>query len=327
MSCLTIPEWRYIELTEEQREKLTKVNVENMVQVWNQQSSPSADRVWLLRQEIQVSTFIDQTVNLQSTVSQSDFPPGFLCMQTPPEAHNLLCETNVALGLLFEHLKHHKLQANPQTKLTMFNRIPTHSHVASPKEILGFLKSKPEFEVIHRFWLVYINELAQHFRLSVDQFICGFRDMHILQYDDLLGFGLHIDNLLRADATVFNVGVGRPVVYDMTRVLGRNQRDEVSIIRSSNPEGTMMVLDGESRYKWAHGIPTHNGVKYTLVIRLANTARPVRLIGKCIELNTDMYSIGSSTEPESEMKTPSNHHETQNDSLLGLLMRLANIHN
>jgi hypothetical protein len=138
---------------------------------------------------------------------------------------------------------------------------------------------------------------------------------------NLLGFGLHIDNVLRADATVFTIGVGRPVVYDMTRVLGRNKGDEVCIIRSSNPEGTMMVLDGEARYKWAHGIPTHNGFKYTLVIRLANTARPVRPIGKCIELNTEMYSI----EPEPQSETQSNTHiGAHSDLLLDLLMQLKN---
>ena len=139
---------------------------------------------------------------------------------------------------------------------------------------------------------------------------------------------MHIDGLLRSDATVFTVGVGRDVVYDMTRALGRNKDDKVSIIRSSNPEGTMMVLDGEARYKWTHGIPgsrAHNGVKYTIIVRLFHTAGLVRPIGKCIEFNTEMYSITSSTEPVPGLKTRSNPQiGAQHDSLLGLLTELEN---
>lgn len=299
-----------------------------MVQVWEKESSPPANRVWLLKQEIQMSTFIEQTEDLEKTVLDDDIPRGLVCMSTPPQAQNLLRETNVALGLLFEYLKFHKLHANPQTRLTMFNRIPTHSEIASPQEIRGFLKSNPQFEVIDRFWSVYIKKLAQHFCLSVDELISDHCDMSILQYDDLRGFFMHIDNVLRTDATVFSVGVGRPVVYDMTRVLGRNKGDQVCIIRSSNPEGTMMVLDGEARYKWAHSVPaagTHNGVKYTLVIRLAHTASPVHPIGKCIEFNTEMYSITPSTEPAPGPKTRSNPQiGSQHDSLLDLLTQLEN---
>ncbi|NCX06250.1 MAG: hypothetical protein EBW68_10800, partial [Actinobacteria bacterium] len=335
MSCFIIPKWRYIAITEEQRKKLAEVDVQALVKSWEEKKLPRQERIWFLKQEIQVSTFIEQTADLEKEVLHIDIPPGVMCMHTPPQAQNLLCETNVALHELFKHLTFRGLNANPKTKLTMFDRIPKHPHVAaqiaSPKEIREYLRSNAQFEVIDRFWLVYLEKLAQHFCLSVDELISDDCHMSILQYEDRGGFFLHIDNILRTDATVFSVGVGRPVVYDMTRVLGRNKRDDVCIVRSSNPEGTMMVLDGEARYKWAHSIPaahTHNGVKYTLVLRIANTTRPVRPIGKCIEFNTEIYSIASS-EPEHE-KTESNPHmHAQHDSfldgsLLGLLMQLEN---
>jgi len=54
------------------------------------------------------------------------------------------------------------------------------------------------------------------------------------------------DNLRRSDATVFTVGVGREVVYDMTTVIDRKKSQEVSMIRSCNPEGTIIVLDEEA---------------------------------------------------------------------------------
>ena len=109
MSCFANLEWRHITVTDEQREKLAKVDVQKMVQVWEKEASPPADRVWLLKQEIQVSTFIEQTEDLEKTVLDDDIPRGLVCISTPPEAHNLLRETNVALGLLFKYLKLHKL--------------------------------------------------------------------------------------------------------------------------------------------------------------------------------------------------------------------------
>ena len=85
----------------------------------------------------------------------------------------------------------------------------------------------------------------------------------------------------------------------MTRVIGRKSDEDVSILRSSNPEGTMMVLDGEGRYKWGHSIPfTTNGVKYTIILRLFHNKQLSRVIGKCEELNTDMFTmISPSREP------------------------------
>ena len=57
----------------------------------------------------------------------------------------------------------------------------------------------------------------------------------MIKYEDRCGMFMHIDSLLRSDATVFTVGVGRDVVYDMTRAIDRNPDDNVSIIGSSNP--------------------------------------------------------------------------------------------
>jgi hypothetical protein len=337
MSCFTIPKWRYITLTEEQRKELKKVDVQKLVQVWEENASPAADRVWDLTQAIKVSTFIEQKEDLQRTVPDTEIPLGLVCMRTPPEAANLLPETNIALASLFEHLK---LPKSPPTMLYIFNKLPGHSHVSLSKNIHNFLRSKSEFEVIDRFWSIYMKKLAEYFCHSVDvtsdhiarneQLMINNSDFIILKYDNLAGLFMHMDGLRGADSTVFAVGVGREVVYDMTRALGRNARHEVSIIRSSNPEGTMMVLDGEARYKWAHGVPgshTNNGVKYSIIMRIYHKAGLVRPIGKCIELNTEMYSIASSTKPEHE-KTESNPHmgaqddSFLDDSLLGLLMQL-----
>jgi hypothetical protein len=329
MSCFTIPQWRYIVLTEEQRNKLEKVDVQQLVTSWERDNLPPADRVYFLKIGMQVSTFIEQKEDLQRIVLDIDMPKGLVCMQTPPDAKKILNDTNVALGLLFEHLQFPK---NKTSGLTIFDRFNIHSPVAKPSAIRNFLKSHQKFEVIDRFWSVYMKKLARYFCRSADvtpdqieQLMSDNCDMSILKYDDLDGFFMHIDGLVKRDATVFTVGVGRDVVYDMTRAIGRDPQ-EVSIIRSSNPEGTMMLLDGESRYKWAHGVPgshTHNGVKYTIIMRLYHTAGLVRPIGKCTELNTEMYSIEPEPQSETQSNTPT---ELNRELLLDLLMQLKNTH-
>ena len=333
MSCFTIPKWRYIAITEEQREKLEEVDVQKLVQDWEENASSAKDRVWDLTQAMKVSTFIEQTEDLERTVS--DIPLGLVCMYTPPQAEKLLSETNKALHSLFEYLK---LEKKEPTMLFIFNRVPGHSQVSKPREMRNFLRNNSKFRVIDDFWSVYMKKIAEYFCRSEEvtpdkiahneQLMSNHSDMIILKYDDLSGLFMHIDGLQRTDATVFAVGVGRDVVYDMTRALGRNQRDEVSIIRSSNPEGTMMVLDGEARYKWTHGVPESKGIKYSIIMRIFHTAGLSRSIGTCKELITKMYSMTSSTEAEPQFETQSNTQiHTQHDSLLDLLMRLENIHN
>ena len=41
---------------------------------------------------------------------------------------------------------------------------------------------------------------------------------------------MQIDKLRRSDVTVFTVGVGREVVYDITRVIDRKKGQELSIL-------------------------------------------------------------------------------------------------
>ena len=57
---------------------------------------------------------------------------------------------------------------------------------------------------------------------------------------------MHIDTLRGSDTKVFTMGVGREVVYDMTRGIDRKKGQEVSMIRSINPQDTMVVLDEEA---------------------------------------------------------------------------------
>lgn len=323
MSCFTIPEWRYIALDKAQRNKLEKVNIKEFVKSWEKRKMPPGDRIWELKRAIKVQTFMQQKEDMRTTVL--DIPLGVLCMHPPDEAANLLSAVNVGLDSLFANIEQsakkfdNYLSRIHQTKpnyvlvkkdmgYDTFNYCSPEDYekygrVSSPKNFRGFLKSESEFAVIDQFLSIYMKGIARYFCGSVDvtsdnishieEIINDKGDLTIIKYEDKKGMAHHIDSILRADATVFTIGVGRDVVYDMSRAIGRNEGDKVSIIRSSNPEGTMMVLDGEARYKWTHSIPhshEQNGIKYTIHLSLSSTSGLTYPIGKCKELDTDMHS-------------------------------------
>ena len=343
-----MPEWRYIVLDNEQRHKLSAVKVKELVKSWTERT-PAGHRVWALRAAFKhVKTYIEQE---EMETNVRDIPQGLVCMHTPQEAVTLLPAVKVALHSLFENIQENdqKIGEYLQHKRPtyIFDRsdmgyivwnynsttdYENNGRLSAPREMLSFLRSVPEFEVIDQFWSVYMKIIAKHFSgvvnptskdiAHIENLMSEHGDMCIIKYNEGSGMHLHIDNLLRSDATVFTVGVGRDVVYDVSHVLGREACEDVSIMRSRNPEGTMMLLDGEARYKWLHGIPfSHgqNGVKYTILISLFHTAGLTRPIGKCIEFNTDMYSVTACTQPAPEINA-------QMGALFGLLMQLENTH-
>ena len=345
MTPFHTPQWKYITLTTEQR-NLRLPDMKELVKKWQISNYTPSERVWDLKEQIKVQTYAEQACTLEPV---HDTPANIVCMPAPVDAKVILLETKLALDLFFSHVADtnskfaaqlHHARNNYVVNLekagfTIFNFNPTkdyekHGRVSSPKEIRAFLQSTPEFKVIDDFWSTYMCVLVEHFaattklqRSDIESLINDHGDFCIIKYRPGFGLYMHIDNLLRSDATVFTVGLGRKVVYDMTRVIGREPGepgDSMSIIRSSNPEGTMMVLDGEARYKWGHAIPYStgkDGVKYTIILRLFHTPELSQVVGECAELRTTMYSTTSSTKAEPQIDT---HHH----SLLGLLMQLEN---
>lgn len=351
MSCFK-PEWKYIALEKQQRNKLTKVNVQELIKSWDERKTPPIERVWQLKQAMMVKTLQQQKENMREKVR--DIPRGVLCMHPPDEAVPLLRPTNVAFDSLFVDTqrsatkfeaymypvcktKRQYVKDRRAIGYTKFNSCTSEEYAkygrcATPKQLREFLKSEPEFAVIDDFISIYMKRIAQYFcgaaatphdLARVEQIVNDQADMVLLKYEDHGGIFQHIDHIMRSDAITFTIGVGRDVTYDMSRALGRDPNEPVTIIRSHNPEGSMMVLQDEARYKWSHGVPHSNqpnGIKYTIHICLFHTTGLTEVTGRCEEFGTDMY--GPATHLRcAELDAPmySAHH-----SLMGLLMQLEN---
>lgn len=353
MSCFKIPEWRYIALEKGQRNKLRKVNVQELIKSWDERKTPPIERLYELKRAMVMKTFTQQKEDTRKKVR--DVPQGVLCMHPPDEAVTLLRPANVALDSLFADIqssatkfdaymhpncetKRQYVKERKQFGYTKFNSCTSaeyskYGRVATPKQLREFLKSEPEFAVIDEFISIYMKSIARHFCgdadatpddiARIEQIVNDQADMTIMKYDDQGGLFQHIDHILRSNAVAFTIGIGRDVTYDMTRALGRDPQEGVTMIRSHNPEGSLMVLQDEARYKWTHGVPHSrepNGTKYTIHICLFHTTGLTEVTGRCEEFGTDMYGPATHTRC-AELDAPmySAHH-----SLLGLLMQLEN---
>lgn len=102
--------------------------------------------------------------------------------------------------------------------------------------------------------------------------------MQFLKYRPNDGMNQHIDNLLRSDATVITIGVGRDVVYDMSPVLHRHHKMRGQIARVTLPEGSAVVMNGDVRYHWTHGVPKtqDKSTKYTMIWMLHHTDEMIK---------------------------------------------------
>lgn len=365
LPCFMVPKWRYIALEPHQRKKLASEEVDKIVESWNLHNKETGMRIWLWKENMSVETFIQQKEDIQTKVAESDKPSGVMCMHPPDNAKALLRPANDALDSLYANIELSAQKFNDYLPVDKRKGSYTHTHnglsafnynsppeyikhgrVSSPKDFRGFLKSEPKFAALEKFMSIYIHAIARYFCGSADatpeniarieRIMDDEGDMGLIKYVDKLGMEQHMDNSLRSDATVFTIGIGRDVVYDMSRAFGRTPGTEAFIVRSSNPEGTMVVLDGESRYMWTHGVPysrQHSGVKYTIHICFFHNANLTARIGYCKELAMPMYrSIAyvlplHRTQSSPATKTHSNPHiGAQYASLLKLLAQFQTPH-
>lgn len=325
-----VPHWTSLRLTHAQSEKLD-VNVDDLVQQWIDKKYNCKERIWDLKSKIRVNTYVSQVSDNNEV---NEIPPHLLYVEAPAHAKALLGQTKTALDFLFSHIlnvnsrfaallhheKNHYICSYKSRGLVYFPNNQLHAYeqygrCASPDQFRAFLQSDPRLKVIDEFWNEYMGLIVRHLagtdrtndiiteqqRIELTNVINEQGQLYLLKYSPGSGIWLHVDNLLRSDATVFTVGIGRDVVYDVSKLVGRDKGLPASILRSQNPEGTMIAMDGSSRYAWAHGVPSSpkqknttkskNRTKYTILLRLFHHPKLSRYVGKCVELDADMYTM------------------------------------
>ena len=315
-----IPEWQLVKLSVRQKQQLD-LNIEKLTSKWQKKQYNCKERIWDVKRKIRFKTYLSQ---IHTGVTASRIPSHLYFVQAPSKALSLLVQTKLALDFLFRHIldvnsayvemMHHEkehyvtqyksrgLVYFPNNDLDDYER---HGRCTTPDLFRQFLRSNSRLRVVDEFWAQYMEVILQHLtgsenisdeqRTDLENIINEHGMLYLLKYEPGTGIWMHIDNLLRSDATVFTVGIGRSVVYDATEIIGRDTQEQISLLRTCNPEGTMMVMDGSARYEWAHGVPydrkKRNGTKYTIILRLFHHEKLSKYIGKCVELDADMFTM------------------------------------
>jgi hypothetical protein len=93
----------------------------------------------------------------------------------------------------------------------------------------------------------------------------------IARYSSNKGIYTHIDNVKRSDGIVLTLSVGTDNTYYDVIPLDNSQPS----MRLHIKEGEPVVMDGLSRYVYAHGIPNNieygpNKIRYSLIFLISN---------------------------------------------------------
>ena len=305
------PNWNRVEMTRKQ-EKAFAIDLKQLVTQWNRVKFTPPERVWDLKRHIRVRTYENQ----ECTPWTGKTPPHLFMFRAPVSAKSLLPAVKKCLDTLFCHLldvnhafdtfidqKQNFIQDYKKRGLTYWPTNSLHSFEAHGAEstytqFRNFLQQSA-YGVIDDFFDVYMERIVSYFsskfnkpRDFIEKHLQDHGTLYFLKYKPGFGLWMHIDNLVRSDATVFTIGVGRDVVYDVVEVIPEPGEKTTSMLRCRNDEGTMMVLDGEARYKWGHGVPyAEDRTKYTIIFRLFHIDSLSADIGYCEELETKMYTM------------------------------------
>ena len=316
---LTTPSWRNVHMSRLQAKKF-KLNLTSLQHKWarDKKNFDAKGKIW----DVKRLTKVDTNLQQPATQPAASIPKHFYFSDPCERASALMPAATSALHELRENLREvdQKLQQHCNAHKTFSivgfdpGRVliwPTNTtqdfehdgRNIKVSDFRAFLQSNPKYAVIDQFWDCYMNQITTHFmpRLNREKpgitheeavdYLQSYGSLWLVSYPPNHGFHMHIDNLLRSDATVFTVGLGRPTVYDMVSLLQNNHEDG-QLIRAVAPEGVLAMLDGESRYHWAHGVPDgHPAEKFTIVFRLFHPPELQEHVDFSPILQTNMYTM------------------------------------
>ncbi len=123
------------------------------------------------------------------------------------------------------------------------------------KNQLEFLKNR-KLNDLHDNIVKYIQVVCQILNYDYDDFI-NVSGIQILQYFSNIGIRWHFDNITRnRENEIVTINISNNnIYYDMAPVFADAKINKP--VRVEIPNGTLIVMGGDSRTKWTHGIPNN----------------------------------------------------------------------
>eukprot|EP00961_Rhodomonas_salina_P257510 3479985-Rhodomonas_salina.3 len=142
-----------------------------------------------------------------------------------------------------------------------------------------------QYPLLHKLWSKYERELELILGLNEKQ-LEQRGTLMFIKYNTGKGLWTHIDNVRRSDGFVVSVGLGVPVLFDMAPSLLAGKRgvsNDGFVLRTRIDAGDMILLDGEARFEWCHGIPEGRDTEKYTIFFLCDHISP-----KCDHYNKDI---------------------------------------
>jgi alkylated DNA repair dioxygenase AlkB len=268
-----------------------------------------ADRIWFVKSQIRVKTYLSQP--LQPT-SQA-LPPGLLIAHSTERERSLLAGARTDIHELFRYEKSlpkekrlpHMDYLRDRGLYYIFGtdiRKATMQHTAEelkdPRN-QPYVRFKDAYRLLHNRDCPHLAEFCMERAKSLCRlFELPFQALEdkcmllLLRYLPKQGLWLHVDNVARTDGgPVCTISLGPPDVnVDFVPLLEPTAARQP--LRINIDEGETLIMEGESRFDWAHGIPYGlNDDKYTVMFKFTVMPQYEAEDGYSDLLDTHFYSM------------------------------------
>jgi hypothetical protein len=232
------------------------------------------ERMWYIKKKIRTKTWVNQHTTSSTLIT---IPAGLDFIRNPTP-HCLLPAVRREMISLFKS----ELSLKPDQR-----KMPFHDYrkdrglyyifgtdIRKGQRFIPYAEGIKLLSSTYKSLTLFIKGYARTLckLLSIDQnFLDEQGSILFIKYEIRNGIWLHVDNLERTDGgPICTINIGPPDInIDFVPVM-HSSSGESSLIpfRANMNEGDMLMMQGESRYEWAHGIPYGlNAEKYTIVFK------------------------------------------------------------
>ena len=269
-----------------------------------------ADRIWFVKSKIRVKTYLNQPV--QPTALPA--PPGLLIAHNTNRGHSLLAGARSDIRELFTN----------EEGLPLWQRLPHMDYVRGRglyyifgtnlyKAAMPHVEQHNDGDLSNQTYVCFKDayrllhtrncpQLAE-FCMEKAKSLCNLFELPfnvledncmllLLRYEPRHGLWLHVDNVARTDGgPICTISLGPPDVnVDFVPLLEPTATRQP--LRININEGETVIMQGESRFDWAHGIPYGLDVhKYTVMFKFMVIPQYEKEDGYSELLRTHFYSM------------------------------------
>jgi hypothetical protein len=250
-------------------------------------------QIWYCNTKIYMNTSFtkDKVEPIPKKILKDIMPGGFYLIKTKTK--------NETLNKIYESL--HTLYNIKDPKLSIvdfgsgYGMFRKKTEPSNAIESLPIIKKYDEFLYLYFIKIIkLLKKLYDSENESIENFIDKYISLTINKYKNNNSLGFHFDNILRynIEGPICVISIGPEYSYlDLAPSNTYKTNSNLSPLRIKLPQGSMYIMDGESRLDWSHAIPgdtNFSKTKFSIMFKCSRFKN--YKISKHSEVfNTDIY--------------------------------------